>query len=534
MTGFDYIIVGAGTAGCALANRLSADPALRVLLIEAGGPDTDPRIKVPGAFPELMSDQALAWHYTTGPIGPSRRTQRWARGRTLGGSSSINGMIYNRGSRADYDALAGLGNPGWSWDDMLPAFKAIEDHQLGGSGTRGAGGPLHVSVAEGSDPLLADVIRAGIELGWTRAEDLNQTDDERIGFAPATIRDGVRVSAATAFVHPVLDRANLTVRLDTTVDTVVLDGGRAIGVRGRRDGQAVRYDAAREVLLAAGSLATPLLLQRSGVGPAEILRAAGVPVVVDSPNVGRRMREHLMYRFQYRLAADAGYNRILATEKGRRVIDEEYRRDRRGLMAAPSFDIVGFFKTRPELARPDAQLQIAPFSFDELAGPDAPAQVERAPGMWCVAYALRPTSAGSIHITAPDPAAPPAIDPNFFATERDRADAVAVVRGVRRLFTTKPLASWIEHETVPGPGVRTDADIVELGLTEGLCGLHAMGTCAMGPHRDDVVDRWLRVRGVADLRVVDASVLPILVGGNTMAPVAAVAWRAADLILAGA
>jgi choline dehydrogenase len=527
MTGFDYIIVGAGTAGCVLAHRLSADPSVRVLLIEAGGRDDHPLIPVPGAFPQLMSRPEVAWQYATGS------GEQWARGRTLGGSSSINGVLYNRGGPGDYDGLAALGNPGWGWDGVLPAFLALEDNALGRTATRGAGGPLHVSTSGAGEPLLEAVIEAGAALGWRRVRDLNETEDERLGYSMVTVRGGERVSAATAFLHPVLHRANLTVQLNTTVDRVVLENGRAVGVRGRRDGgRPVEFRAGREVLLAAGTLASPRLLELSGIGAPDVLRAAGVDVVVDSPNVGRRLREHRMFRFQFRLSAEAGYNALLTGDG--RAAEELYRRERRGPLAAPSFDLLGFFKTRPELDRPDAQFQVSPCSMRELADPGRGSAFEREPGMWCVAYPLRPTSEGHIHITSADPDAAPAIEPSYLATASDRADAVAVYRGVRRLFATAPLAGWLERETVPGREACGDEDIVELSRTAGMCGFHASGTCAMGPHGDDVVDSRLRVRGVRGLRVVDAAVFPVLVSGNTAAPVMVLAWRAADLIQADA
>ena len=346
------------------------------------------------------------------------------RGKTLGGSTAVNGLVYNRGQRADYDAL----EPGWRWDDIRPAFKAIEDNGL------------HVSTVDGGDPLLEDVIEAGTELGWRRMRDLNSSDEERIGYAMATIRDGRRVTAADAFLHPVSGRPNLMVAVNSAVDRVRLDGDRATGVSGRG------FEAdAGEVILACGSIATPKILQLSGIGPADTLRSAGVDVVADSPNVGARLREHRVFSLQFRLTEDLGYNRAL----GNGAAEEQYRTSRRGPLSTPSFDIVAFFKTRPELDRPDAQIQVAPFSMLPLE-PGQPVKLEREPGMICVGFILRPDSQGALQITSADPDAPLDIDPGYYATEHDRDTAVGVFRAMRRLFATEPLASRIEHETVPG------------------------------------------------------------------------------------
>ena len=530
MTQFDYVVVGAGPAGCVLANRLSANPEVKVLLVEAGDHDTNPLIAMPRGFGQLMADPNTVWHFPTRPFGPAQQPEFWVRGKTLGGSSSVNGMVYNRGQRADWDALAELGNPGWGWDDMLGVFLTIEDNPHGASEVRGAGGPLCVSTAEGGDPLLEDVITAGTELGWQHTRDLNENDEERIGYATATIRDGRRTSAASAFLHPVADRPNLTVVVRTVVDRVVLEEGRAVGIQGRQDGQAVEYRATREVILSSGALATPKILQLSGIGDPSVLADAGVEVKVASTNVGARMREHRVLTMQVRLTEDLGYNKILATPEGQQQAFEEYAATGGGPLAAPSFDIVGFFKTRPELDRPDAQLQIAPYSM----GPPDPSkgiQLEREPGMLCIAYLLRPDSEGSVRITSADPDAPMDIDPNYFATEHDRTTSVGAFRVIRRLFGTGTLAKRIDHETAPGPAVQTDQEILDFALVGGTCGFHAIGTAAMGPNDDDVVDSRLRVRGVAGLRVVDASVLPVMVSGNLNGPISALAWRAADFIL---
>ena len=510
MTRFDYVIVGAGPAGCVLANRLSADPDVNVLLIEAGDRDTNPLIAVPRGFGALLGDPTTAWHYPTRPFGPRRQTEAWVRGKTLGGSSAVNGLVYNRGQHADYDALERLGNPGWGWDDMRSAFEQVEN------------GGLDTSTVGGDDPLLEAVITAGTELGWRRMHDLNETDEERIGYAMATIRDGRRVSAADAFLHPVIDRPNLTVAVNSVVDRVMFEDDRAVGVSGR----GVEARAAREVILATGAIATPKILQLSGIGHREMLRSVGVDVVVDSPNVGARAREHRAFMLQFRLAEDLGYNELLTSG----AAELEYLETGGGPLSTPSFDIVAFLKTRPELDRPDAQIQVAPFSTLPLE-PGQPLQLESEPGMLCVGFVLRPDSEGSIRLTSADPDAPLDIDANYFATEHDRSTAVGLFRTIRRLFATEPLAERIEHETVPGDDAQSDREIIDAGLTLGGSGYHTIGTCAMGPNDDDVVDPQLRVRGVTNLRVVDASVLPIMVSGNLNGPVSALAWRAADFIV---
>ncbi len=455
------------------------------------------------------------------------------RGKTLGGSSAVNGMVYNRGHRADYDELERLGNKGWGWDTMLEVFRSIEDNPLGASPSRGTGGPVRVSTARRSQQLLEDVIAAGTELGWQRAVDLNETDEERIGYAMATIRDGRRSSAADAFLHPVEHRPNLTVATDTTVDRVLIENGTAVGVRARRAGRTVDHRARSEVILAAGALATPKLLQLSGVGPPDTLAAAGIDVAVDSPNVGARLREHRCFMLQFRLTTSTGYNKWLAAGPRQILSALRYRITRGGPLAAPASDLVGFFRTDPALDRPDAQIQIAPYSIAPVV-PGQPLQIEREPGLNCIGYLLRPESEGSIRVTSADPDAPLDITANYFATDSDRRVSVEVFRRIRRLFATEPIARHIRAETSPGPSVRTDQQIIDAGLEQGSCGFHAIGTCAMGTDEDDVVDPHLRVRGLTNLRVVDASVLPTMISGNLNGPVMALAWRAADLIRADA
>ncbi|MEE1833034.1 GMC family oxidoreductase [Streptomyces sp. SP17KL33] len=530
MTVFDYIMVGAGSAGCVLAHRLSEDPGTSVLLIEAGGRDTTPLIRMPKGFGKLLGDPRFAWHYPVEPVGPTGRVEHWVRGRTLGGSSSVNGMVYNRGDRADYDELVRLGNPGWGWDTMLPVFRRIEDHALGAGEVRGVDGPLPITTAPRPEPLCEEVIAAGTGLGWRRTDDLNASDDERVGYAMATLKNGQRFSAARAFLHPVAHRPNLTVSVNTLVTRILTENGRAVGVRTRSAGREAEVRARREVILSAGSIATPKILQLSGIGPAETLKSAGVDVLVDSPHVGGRMREHRCFVVQYRLRDDLGYNKALSTPLRQALTGARYLATRRGPLAAPAFDVIALFKTRPELARPDAQLLVAPVSLlPEVPGKET--GVEREPGVMGLGYVLRPTAEGGLHITSADPEAPLTITPNYYGSDHDRTVGAALFRRMRELFETEPIVGRITAETLPGPAVREDPEIIDAGLEHGRCGYHAIGTCAMGPAEDDVVDADLRVRGVEGLRVVDCSVLPTMVSGNLNGPIMAMAWRAADLVL---
>jgi choline dehydrogenase len=519
--------VGAGPAGCVLAHRLSADPSTRVLLLEAGGSDRSLMYKVPKFLFFTGQSRTHAWHYQIEPFGPAAQSEDWIRGRVLGGSSSINGMVYNRGFAPDYDELSALGNPGWDWQTIVQAYKALENHELGESIIRGAGGPLDVTVEQDRDEVSEAMIEAAGRLGMTRHLDVNSSDDDRIGYAARTIKNGLRVSASTAFVRPIRARANLTVATDMPVTELLFESDAATGVRTRKGAQSIDFHASREIIVCAGSIATPQLLQLSGIGPGAVLRDAGVAVRVDSPFIGERMREHRCFPLQARLRQNIGYNRMLATRASQGVTGLRYLATRRGPLATSAFDLIAFFRALPESTRPDAQLLLAPFSrglpFERLP-------VERRPGISMVGFVLRPTSEGSVRIMTADPTAPPRIEANYLATPYDRRISVAIFRRMREILGESPVAELVLSETVPGAAVDHDDDIIKAGFLYGGTGYHACGTCAMGSDETDAVDAQLRVRGVTRLRVMDASVLPTMVSGNLNAPIMAMAWHAADII----
>jgi choline dehydrogenase len=531
MTRYDYIIAGAGSAGCVLANRLSADPRNKVLLVEAGGPDRHPMFHVPKGGGLLMDNDKYAWRYETAPFGPNQRSEFWTRGKVIGGSSSINGMVYNRGNRADYDELERLGNKGWGWNDILPIFKSFEDNEFGPSPTRGSGGPLHISVGRGPDPLCQEIISAGASGGLRELQDINESDDPRIGYATATIKNGRRVSAADAFLKPARRRENLTVLTNTTVRRLILENERAVGIHvTTADGASAEFRADVEVICALGSLNSPQLLQLSGIGPRDVLERAGVPVLVDREHVGRRMHEHRCFTLRFRLKENLGYNRTLSSSRGQATAAARYLATRKGMLATPTFEVLAFLKSDPSAERVDGQLLLGPFTIPRYQVGE-PMSVEREPGLSCLGFALRPTSDGTVSITSADPDARPRIDPNYLSSDYDRTVTANLMRRARDLFAQSPIADRIDHEISPGPDVESDEQLIDTALDDGYTGYHAVGSCAMGPSDDDVIDGRLKVRGVDGLRVVDCSAMPIMLAGNLNGPVMAMAARAADFIL---
>ena len=529
MNGITYIIVGAGSAGCVLANRLSEDPAHRVLLIEAGPEDKSPLIAMPKGFGKLLADPRHATYTPVTPhAGNGHRQEVWARGKMLGGSSAINGMVYMRGHPADYDTWEAEGATGWGWAEMARSFKAIEYHALGADSLRGAGGPLQVSMFSDRSELSEAVLAACGQLGLVRKDDINRLDHEGVAYLAYTLRNGVRQSAARAFLTPVRSRRNLSVITGAHVTRVLFEGTRAAGVEVRIDRQLQHFAASREVILSAGATESPRLLQLSGVGDAAHLQSIGITPVAHNPGVGRNMREHLLYMAQWRLThwRHSENRQYAGWRLG--VNAAKYLLAGRGVLGVGSYPVGGFYRTRTDAGRPDAQLMMCPFTLDFAGGGMT---MEKIPGMQLFSYGLRPRSQGHVRITAPDPDVPAEVDPNYLADEEDRQIAVASMRFMRRVAEQPRLAALIAEETRPGPAVQTDEQILDAFRQGGQSGYHACGTCRMGGDAQSVVDPRLKVRGVQGLRVMDLSVAPTMLSGNTNGPVMAMAWRASELIL---
>lgn len=508
---FDYVIVGAGSAGSILAERLTRSGRFRVLLLEAGPRDSSPFIRMPRGFGRTLADPALTWYYQTEaePEHAAAGSRMWVRGRTLGGSSAVNGMIYVRGQPEDYDGWAAAGVTGWDAAAMAHAFVELEAE-------------LPTSVLASNTALSRAIIEAAKEIGIPERHGRVEVDGEGIGSTPCTIFNGRRISAAQIFLRKAEARPNLRIETNVLVDRLMIDGKRVTGVQAGD-----RFWTAREVILSAGAIESPILLQRSGIGPVETLAAAGVPLVHDLPGVGRNLREHKLLSMQYRLKTWMSDNREFSGWRLARNV-ARYALARTGPLAR-TYDLNAFVRSRPDVERADVQITISAFSLDLMA---TTTKFEPFPGMQMFAYPLRPTSEGRIDITAPDALTPPRIRPNYLATGHDRRITVDMVRLMRRMAAAPPLTNIIVEETSPGEAMPDQEEAILDAVRRDQSCAHAVGTCQMGA--DDqpsaVVDSRLRVRGLTGLRVVDCSVMPTQVSGNTNAPVMAIAIRAARLI----
>ena len=531
MDTFDYIIVGAGSAGCVLANRLSADPGTTVCILEAGGRDWHPFIHIPAGFSKTMQMASVNWLYDMEPSEWTGGRRILApRGKTLGGSSSINGHVWNRGQAADYNHWAQRGNRGWGYADVLPYFKRIESSDVGEDTYRGRSGPLKVTETNWTHPLCDAFIEGAGQHGIPRNTDYNGGVQEGVNYTQRAIMNGRRMSSARAFLHPARARKNLEIRSRAHATGLVLDGTRAVGVkyrRGGRHGQPIEIRARREVILSGGSYNSPQMLQLSGIGDPEHLRSVGIETRHALPGVGRNLRDHYAPRFDARVK---NISTINERTHGLRLAREVMRWavNRTGVLGVPATLVYAFCRSRPEVDNSDLQLTFTPASYK--AGFQG--VLDHEPGMTCASWQQRPESHGTCLVRSADPFEQPAIDPNYLAEEGDRQVLLAGMKLARKLLASDPLRPYYDHETYPGPDVETDDELLACAKERGTTTFHPMGTCRMGPATDPsaVVDDQLRVHGIEGLRVVDASVMPTMLSANLNAGTMMIADKASDMI----
>jgi len=525
---FDYIVVGAGSAGCVLANRLSADGRHKVLLLEAGPKDNYLWIHIPIGYGKTMFHKAYNWGYYTDPE-PNMKDRRiyWPRGRGLGGSSSINGLIFIRGQREDYDHWAQLGNTGWDWNSVLPYFMKSEHNSRGASATHSDKGPLWSSDIGGKHELMEAIIRGASELGVPRTEDFNSGNQEGVGYYQLFTHNGLRISSAVAYLKPARNRANLRIETDAHTTGVILEGRRAVGVRYRQNGVEREARASREVILSAGALQSPQLLQLSGIGPASLLQKHGIGVVHDLPGVGQNLQDHLQLRLMYKVSKPITTNDDLRTLFSQAKIGLQWLLTRTGPLGIGINQGGLFTKILPGSATPDIQFHFGTLSADMAGGKPHPWS-----GCTFSVCQLRPESRGTVEIKSTDPMEPPSMRPNYLEAETDRICAVESIKYARRLASTSALKPYLVEEYKPGADVRSDDEILDFAREYGATIFHPTGTCKMGSDSMAVTDDRLRVHGIGGLRVVDCSIMPTLVSGNTHAPAVMIAEKASDMILA--
>ncbi len=524
---YDYIIVGAGSAGCVLANRLTASGRHQVLLLEAGPDSRHPWLRIPLGYGKLFSDRRFNWCYQTEPQpGCDGRNIVAPRGKVLGGSSSINGLIYIRGQTQDFDHWRQLGNTGWGADDVLPYFRKAEDNERGADDWHGAGGPLGVSDLRDRHPLAEAYVEAAQQSGHPLNADFNGATQEGAGFYQTTMRGGVRSSTAAAYLAPVRKRANLRVVSEALTTRILFDGKRATGVEYQAGGATHTATASHEVIVAAGAFNSPQLLQLSGLGPADLLRAHGIPVVADLPGVGSDLNDHFFARLILRCKEPLSLNDAVHHWPRGAAAALRYAVSRRGYFAIPALSAGCFLRAQPTAATPDIQASLGLYSVQNIGEALHPFS-----GVTAVCCLLRPESRGHVRIKSADPRQAPAINPNYLASEKDCATLVAGVRALRRILQAPAMARHIAAEVEPGPACDSDDELLDYIRRRGSTVYHPVSTCRMGQDARAVVDERLRVRGFAGLRVIDASVMPSLVSGNTNAATIMIAEKGADMVL---
>lgn len=521
----DTVIVGAGTAGCVLANRLSTNASHHVTLLEAGPPDQSMWIPIPVGFTKLMNNPNYNWNFATEPEAYTQnRPIPIPRGRTLGGSSAINGMLIVRGQPLDYNTWAQFGNAGWSWEDVLPYFRKFESFEDGGDETRGHDGPLNVHKVRFRNELTDAFLRAAENEGFPFNDDYNNGNQEGFGYLQVNQKGGQRVSAAKAYLDPIKNRSNLRIETDAHVTRLLMEGTRCVGVQFQQGGT-IRELRARRVILSAGAIQSPQILELSGIGNPQVLADAGVPVVHALPGVGENLRDHYTPRMNWRVKLPVTFNERshglnLAWEVLRYYVQKQ------GLLIAPSAVIFGFVKSRSELDTPDVQYHFNLGSYMS----HSKRTLERQPGMTVSVYQMRPQSAGSVHIGTKDPLAPPKIRPNFLSEPEDRAVLVEGMKIIRRIANNSALDKYRAFEMTPGKDVNTDDEWLDFARRNGQTSFHLAGSCKMGNDPLAVVDHNLKVYGIEGLYVVDASIMPTMVSGNTNAATFMIAEKASDAL----
>ncbi|RRW37827.1 GMC family oxidoreductase [Ectopseudomonas oleovorans] len=527
---YDYLIVGAGPAGCLLANRLSADPGVSVLLVEAGGRDNYPWIHIPVGYLYCIGNPRTDWCYSTeADPGLHGRSLKYPRGRVLGGSSSINGMIYMRGQAADYDGWAAAGNPGWAWRDVLPLFKRSENHFAGTSEWHGGDGEWRVERQRLSWEILEAFREAAEQSGIASVDDFNGGDNEGCSYFQVNQKRGVRWNASKAFLRDIRQRPNLQVLTGAEAERLELEDGRARALHMRSQGRALWVAARREIILCAGAIGSPVLLQRSGIGPRPLLERLGIGVRHELPGVGESLQDHLQLRLIYRVEGVKTLNRIAATPWGKLGMGLEYLLRRSGPLSMAPSQLGAFAKSDLGQARANLQYHVQPLSLERFGEP-----LHDFPAFTASVCNLRPTSRGSVQIASVDASVAPLIRPNYLSDERDLQVATDAIRLTRRIVAAPALARYRPEEYKPGPQYQSEEDLQRAAGEIGTTIFHPVGTCAMGQGREAVVDARLRVHGIAGLRVVDASIMPSITSGNTCSPVLMIAEKAAQMIAADA